>query len=409
MARRGRPQRSEAERDLFGIEVDNPAFDEPPGAGQTPRWVMVAGGLAALAVLWLVTALTASDQTTVRTEEAEAADEPVLVAPTPRPTPTSTPLPAAEPTATPEPTPRNFFEAREADTVRAQLATAAAGFSIVYVSEDGVGQLRLDTGDAPPLRAEVTNLWRFAGGQLLRASDGRIYAIDGNDLELVHIVATDHLAAVGGPSTVVFATDAVSPNVSIVEVVDEVPRWTSVTVPVGSELRPIDGLGMVAYDPTQGTQLATLDGFEPLTTAEIVAASESAWLERSCVDDACVLDLVSRADQSRHRLPDSFVQSGDTWSVSPDGDNVLRVALDGYAELYTASLPGVSWVTGEGMVAPAWAPDSSFIAWIDVVEESPRLKVMRPDRRDWVVVDLGVLGAAAPSDPELLVIPQPAA
>lgn len=373
-----------------------------------PRWVMVAGGLAALAVLWLVTALTASDQTAVRTEEAEAVDEPVLVAPTPRPTPTSTPVPAAEPTATPEPTPRNFFEAREADTARAQLATAAAGFSIVYVSEDGVGQLRLDTGDAPPLRAEVTNLWRFAGGQLLRASDGRIYAIDGNDLELVHIVATDHLAAVGGPSTVVFATESSSLNVSIVEVVDDVPRWTRVTTPAGAELRPIDGLGMVAYDPAVGTLLATLDGFELLTTAEIVAASPAAWLERSCVDDACVLDLVSRADQARHRLPDSFVHPDDTWSVSPDGDNVLRIELDGYAELYTASLPGVSWVTGEGMVAPAWAPDSSFIAWIDLVQEDPRLKVMRPDRRDWVVVDLGVLGAAAPSDPELLVIPQPA-
>ena len=408
MARRGRPERSEAERDLFGIEVDNPALDPLPTEGPAPRWLLVAGGAAALALLWLVTALTGSDPSTVRTEEAEAADEPVLVAPTPRPTPTATPTPVAEPTATPVPTPMNFFEAREADTVRAQLATAAAGFSIVYVSEGGVGQLRLDTGDAPPLRAEVTNLWRFAGGQLLRASDGRVYAVDNEDLDLVHIVATDHLAAIGGPSTVVFATASDSSNVSIVEVVDDVPRWRSWTAPRGAELGPVDGLGMVAYQTGVGSWLATQGGFELLTPAEIVAASESAWLERICETDPCGLELVSRADGDRHRLPDSFVHPDDTWSVSPDGDHVVRVTPDGYAELYTVSLPGVSWVTGEGMVAPAWAPDSSFIAWIDLVEEDPRLKVMRPDRRDWVVVDLGVLGASAPTDPQLLVIPQPA-
>lgn len=409
MARRGRPQGPDAQRDVFGIDVDNPAFDATPAESQAPRWLLAAGAAAALALLWLVTALTGSDPSTVRTEEAEAADDQTLVSPTPRPTPTATPTPLPEPTPIPEPTPLNFFEAREADTVRAQLATAAAGFSIVYLSEDGVGQLRLDTGDAPPLRAEVTNLWRFAGGQLLRASDGRVYAIDDNDLELVHIVATDHLAAVGGPSTVVFATSSESSNVSIVEVVDDVPRWRSWTAPRGAELRPVDGLGMIALQPGVGSWLATLGGFELLTAAEIVAASEAAWLEQACVDDACTLELVSRTDGSRHLLPESFVDPADTWSVSPDGDNVLRVTLEGYAELYTASLPGVSWVTGEGMVAPAWAPDSSFVAWIDLVEEDPRLKVMRPDRRDWVVVDLGVLGASAPSDSQLLVIPQPEA
>ncbi|MEM7287085.1 MAG: hypothetical protein AAF480_12095 [Actinomycetota bacterium] len=405
MARRGHPRGPDAERDPFGIEVDNPAPVAAPTGDRTPRWMLAAAGAAGLALLWLVTALTGSDPSTVRTDQTEAVEEPELVSPTPRPTPTPTPVP--DPTPTPEPTPLNFFEAREADTARAQLATAAAGFSIVYLSEDGVGQLRLDTGEAPPLRAEVTNLWRFAGGQLLRSTDGRVYAIDGNDLELVHIVATDHLAAVGGPSTVVFATDAGSTNVSIVEVVDDVPTWTRVSSPIGTELRPVDGLGMIAFHPDEGSWLATLDGFELLTEGEIVAASSAAWLERSCAD-TCVLDLVSRLDGTRHRLPDSFVDPDDSWSVAPDGDNVLRVTLAGYAELYTASLPGVSFVTGEGMVAPAWAPDSSFIAWIDLVQPDPRLKVMRPDRRDWVVVDLGVLGASAPSDPQLLVIPQPA-
>ena len=405
MARRGRPRGPDPQHDLFGIEVDNPAYDPVPVDGRTPRWLLAAGVAAGLALLWMITALTGSDPSTIRTEEAEAADEPTLVSPTPRPTPTATPTPEPEPTPVPDPTPRNFFEAREADTARAQLATAAAGFSIVYLSDDGVGQLRLDTGDAPPLRAEVTNLWRFAGGQLLRASDGRVFAVDDNDLDLVHIVATDHLAVVGGPSTVVFATDTASPNVSIVEVVDDVPRWNSVSVPMGTELRPIDSLGMVAHDPGQGSFLATLDGFELLTTGEIVAASDSAWLERTC-QTTCSLDLVSRVDGSRHAIPDSFVHPDDTWSVSPDGDHVLRVTPEGYGELYTASLPGVSWVTGEGMVAPSWAPDSSFIAWIDLEDQDPRLKVMRPDRRDWVVVDLGVLGASAPSDSQLLVIPQ---
>ena len=83
-----------------------------------------------------------------------------------------------------------------------------------------------------------------------------------------------------------------------------------------------------------------------VTPAEIVAASESAWLERICETDPCGLELVSRADGDRHRLPDSFVHPDDTWSVSPDGDHVVRVTPAGSAEIYTVSLPGVSWVTG---------------------------------------------------------------
>ena len=120
------------------------------------------------------------------------------------------------------------------------------------------------------------------------------------------------------------------------------------------------------------------------------------------------MELVSRDDATRQALPASFVHPDDTWSVSPDGDKVLRSTVDGSGELYTASLSTVTRVADEGVVAPAWAPDSSFVAWVDLDGEEPLLKVLRLDGSDSVIVDLGVLGESAPTDSQLLVIPQSA-
>ena len=392
-----------AERDPFGIQVDDALGMDRPDArrGETPPWALAAVAVGALALLWLVTSVTGSDDATVTTQSpTPAGDE--LVVPSPRPTLAPTPTPT--PTPTPQPTPLSFFEAREADTARAQLATAAAGHTVVYLSEDGVGRLDLDTGLAPPLRAEVSNLARFGGGELLRGGDGNVYAVRADDLDVVQIVASDQLAVVTGPSSIALASGPDAALVSIVEVVDQVPDWATVPVPAGVEVAAVDGLGIVGYEDGVGSWMATAQGLVLLTDARIVAASAAAWLEQRCQDDDCSLRLVSRIDATAHELPGSFVMADDRWSVAPDGSGVLRIAPDGSAELYTPADGGLAWVTGAGMVEAAWAPDSSFIAWIDTEQPDPRLKVMRPDRRDWVVVDLGVLGAAAPVEPGLLVL-----
>jgi len=54
------------------------------------------------------------------------------------------------------------------------------------------------------------------------------------------------------------------------------------------------------------------------------------------------------------------------------------------------------------MHAPAWGPNSDFIAWIDRISD-PKLKFMFPDEPDWLAIDLRDLGAPPPASPELIV------
>jgi hypothetical protein len=395
--------------DPFGLEserADGSSTAGDPGSSSALRVAAAIG--AALAALWLVTAIAGggggSDQAT-----ETAAEEPALIEPTAAPSPTPTVTPVPTPTVTPVPTPAagTFLNERAARTIRRQLSSAAPNHSVIYVSADGVGELRLETGEAPPLRSEVTNLWSFAGGELLRSAAGPVYAVDDRDLGLVHIVATNRLAATMSPTMLGFADGESARNVEIVEVGD-VPQWSAVPVPAGVALRALDTLGIVAVDTRGATSLATTDGFVALSDHEILAASDTAWIERRCAEraDPCPVAVVDRATGAEHVIPDGIIGPDDTYHVAPDGSAVLITTSDGRGELYQLADGGVRWVNSSGMAAPTWAPDSSFIAWIDLDVE-PVFKLLVPERQDWIVVDLDLLGAAAPVEPQLLVIQHP--
>ncbi len=391
------------EIDFVGAPDETPGHS-PDRAGRAqrgmPHWLAAVGGVGALALLWIVTSLTSSDPPPiVQTETGPA--EVALVAPSPPPTPTPTALPA------PTPQPPNFLDSRAASIARGQLASAASGMSVLYISSDGIGQLELSTGDTRTLRTEVTNLSGLGRGSILRATDGLTYAVDPSDLSLVHIAATTGLIAtvgtVGDTDAAEFIAFSTAEDQVFVVQLGDVPHFSSVQVPEGASLSAVDTLGVLAYVPDVGTLTATFDGFEFLSEGEVLNASRAAWVERRCVSgEECNVVLVGRSGDEQI-LPQRFAGDESAYVVSPDGRMVVRATPEGFGELYLADSGDILFIVSEGMHAPTWAPDSSFIAWIDLANE-PALKLMLPDTYDWITARLGVLGDVVPVDSGILVV-----
>ncbi len=375
----------------------------PVGRGTAPRWIAAVGALGALALLWILTSLTSSEVPPIVQIEAEPA-EVALVVPTPPPTPTPTPTP------TPAPDSPSFVDTRAASVARRQLASAVSDMSVLYLSDGEINRFALATGTSAELRSEATSLWGFSGGSLLRSESGLIYAVDPDALGLVH-------TASGMVRTAMMAPDPSEPGASFLASVSGTDpaqvvvlrlgvtlRPTNVAVPDGVRLRAVDTLGVLAYDPAVGSSLATREGFEFLSEGQILTASAGAWVEVRCQGpEDCSLVLVDRQGEGEEILPERFAIEENTYLISPDGRQVLRRTPEGFSEIYLADTGDVLFVSSAGMHDPAWSPDSSFVAWLDLDVE-PQLRLMFPSSHDWISARLSILGATLPTEHALLVL-----
>ena len=187
--------------------------------------------------------------------------------------------------------------------------------------------------------------------------------------------------------------------------------------PHGTQISVHDGLGMVAVNkgPSSGSWIATAAEPTFLPDVRVITGSAGGVLIEACAPSTdgaatsggCSLsveveELSTWSGPSGWEVPASFVDFGDRLVLAPDGQALLRYSPDGFAEVFTNSDQSVSWVTGASMRTGVWGPNSSFVAWIDVLDQ-PEIRLMFTDARDWVTVDLDQLGLPRPSGPELAV------
>jgi|GEM_PF-5639934 len=175
----------------------------------------------------------------------------------------------------------------------------------------------------------------------------------------------------------------------------------------GMHLQPVDGLGLLAVPkgPVGETLIAVSDSFERLSPNRVLTGNATAVLEQICVDDSlCSLVITNLASGAQQPVPAEFARFGDQYLLSPDGQLLLRYSPVGFAELFVAGSNSTAWVTGAGMVEPAWGPNSDFIVWFDQIDDA-ELKVMFPDERDWLTIKLADLGVPPPTSLELIAFP----
>ena len=255
------------------------------------------------------------------------------------------------------------------------------------------------------------------GSQLLR-SGAATYAIDTATMQVTQVGEGSSLVLADALDGNTYFVDSktLSGQASIVEVVTD-GEYNFHRMPAGGfQLQPVDGLGLLAVPkgPTGETLLARTDDFVTLSENRVLTGTDQAILEQVCVDEAnCSLVITNLETDAQKAVPASFVRFGDRYSLAPNGESLLRYSPEGFAEVFVSAddesvSDSIAWVIGAGMRAPAWGPNSDFIVWLDRIGD-PKLKVMFPDERDWLTIDLRDLGAPPPASPEVIAFTAPSA
>lgn len=373
------------------------------GRGNGPIAVVALAGLATVAI---IIGLLATSPTTEPSAETAAAET--------EPTPARTPRPAPDldlnniPSAVDIDDAVDLVQERAAEAFRRQLTLAAVEMGIVYRSGEQLTLVNFEDGEISAISNELTDP-EAPEVELLRAGDGRTYAINPETREAT-VVATDGYVVDTMFDGLVTRTTGVGTTepgeVAILEPLAGGPPRSEVALPTGAGRVVLPGVGMVLVSGS-GSKLVGPDELIHLSDNAIVAGNTQIWLEEIRTGPATsrlqIVDFESR--QPIAELPEAFASPGDTFVVSPTGSHILRVSLLGVAEFYTVVDGGVSFVTGGGIENATFAPDGSFIAWLDTTgRENPFLQLMFIEpRRAWVSIDLSSIGASIPDGTEVLV------
>ena len=367
-----------------------------------------------------------------------AAPDEIAQPPAPTATPQSTATPA--PTATPMPTPTPELEvpaenvdvaqlgARMESSVQVermvrQLGRRGSEAILAYRSAQGIVLVDLAAGTADIVEPSTQAL-EYApqyvvvrtGGDthtidldptdvLLRAA-GQTIAIDPHDLDVRLIAEDASLIVTDTESSAMFWVPGRDLQGQAAEVISlDGGRVEWFRAPHAVQLVVEDGLGLLAVSKAGGgeTLLASGGEFVELFGDPVVDANASGALLEVCDGAACRFDVVGASEWT---VPADFVEQGDRFLLSPDSAALLRYTEHGFAEIYRQPDDSVSWVTGASMHHAAWGPDSSFVAWIDLLG-APEIRVMFIDERDWLRVDLDDMGLPRPIGTELVVFEQP--
>lgn len=294
----------------------------------------------------------------------------------------------------------------QVERLQRQLMRRDSAAFVAYRSDQGVVVVDLVSGqaaisDLAPGLSSVP-----AGAHLLR-SGAATFAIDPVTLQVSRVAQDSSVVVSDTLDGNLYLVDsgALSGQGAIIEVVADGEYGFHRLPPGGLQIQPVDGLGVLAVpkSPTGETLIAGPEEFTVLSENRVLTGSSNALLEQVCpTEDQCALAITDMADGVQSEVPASFVRFGDQYSLAPNGEALLRYSPEGFAEVYVSGTETILWVIGAGMRSPAWGPNSDFIAWIDRIGDA-KLKVMFPDERDWLTIDLRDLGAPPPASPELIV------
>lgn len=277
---------------------------------------------------------------------------------------------------------------------------------VAYRSAEGVVVVDLGSGMSVITELEPGVTAIYSDAHLLR-SGASTFAVNTETLEVSRVaensgvVVSDTLDG----HTYLVDSGSLSGQAALVEVVADGEYGFHRLPSGGLQIQPVDGLGILAVpnSPAGETLIAGVDTFLSLSENRVLTGTSNALLEQVCsTEDQCELVVANLASGEQHAVPSSFVRFGDQYSLAPNGHALLRYSQAGFAEVYVTGTESILWVVGTGMHAPAWGPNSDFIAWIDRIGD-PKLKFMFPDEPDWLAIDLRDLGAPPPASPELIV------
>lgn len=427
---------------LPGLHIEGAHNDAPPPRHDAQIDRRVTIGLATLVAIWALFALFGRSSGETDSSETAAPDLPAIEAPV-APEPELEPEGGADESAIgvlEEPTPTPRGNSIQIERLQRQLDRRGSAPTIAYRSADGIVFIDLATGtieiaqdDVGPTSVAPTNL-------ILR-NDRDAFAINGFNRSASQVVDDSSLVVTDPAQAVTFfvAAESLSGSAPVVHVESATGERDGFTAPAGHQLVATDrGLLAVSKGPSGGTLIARPDGFALLSDHRVLAANgNTGLLEEVCTSPiTCSLQVTERgaravnvqtlhermcssaeehdcfqtirvSDDEPWAVPADFAGVGDSYVLAPDGRQLLRVTPEGFAEIYLADDAAVAWVVGQGMEAPRWGPNSEFIAWIEQVGV-PKLKVMFPDERDWLSVDLPTLGAPDPIGTDFVMFASPA-
>ena len=285
------------------------------------------------------------------------------------------------------------------------------------VSENELAVVGFQPGSVPRLAAEIVTATRGMpdpSDELLRTSNHQTFALAFGALGTTATVTAGDIVQVDSESLAlvynpVYAGLAISQPIRIVD--HSVASFASadshdIDRPAGASDLIVDGVGALVISPNGATSIATADGLQPFSDHRMLAASgRGSRFELRCLDPtACTPVFVDPNATERPILAD-FASLDDSYLISPDDSMILRMTPSGSAEVYFVTTGARAWVIGTGLTEAVFAPDSSYIAWIDTTEaDHPLLKFMFPETRDWLAFDPVVLGAGTPADDRLIVL-----
>ncbi len=300
-----------------------------------------------------------------------------------------------------------FVETRASGSFRQMLTETAASMGIAYRSGDQLTLLDFARGEIAPL-AESVRSGSVPTVELFRAADGRTYAVDAETRMATLVAGGGYVVETLWPGLVARTASSgpvIGPGErATVGPLDGSAPQVDVALREGGRLVAFPGFGLVVTS-ADGSELVGPGVMVDLTDNEIVSATARAWLERITTGGGSALQVVDmESEETLAVLPDPFDEPDAQYLISPDGAHVLRIAADGSSDLYSLADGGITWVIGDGMQSPRWAPDSSFIVWLDTVAEDDQLKIMFLEPRTWIAVGLAEIGAGLPDGAELVIL-----
>jgi len=272
------------------------------------------------------------------------------------------------------------------------LGTLDLGYLVSYQSGERVVTVDLRTGDVwDALQTE--KLYEPISNFALLSDGDRTMGVDVTDPARVFMITSSSHVVTTDVETIysLMSFDLLGAATGVViGVIDIAPQLSYFRIPAGSDQLTVPGLGVMVSPPTGGTYLVRRTGFDQVSEGHVLAATPEKRIEILCDDElACETVFVDAVSGSASVLPERLGASG-LLKISPDNRFAFSAGRTG--TLLFDLMRRDSREFTFGVQGPAvWAPDSSFVAWMQVIDGTPTLVVLPTDASEPTYIDLGLL------------------